>query len=56
MKLKEASKPTSSISFMVSSKSLSVSPGKPTMKSVDREMSGRTARSRRTMDLYSSAV
>ncbi len=56
MKEKLASKPTSSISFMVFSKSSSVSPGKPTMKSDEREMSGRAARSWRTSDLYSSVV
>ncbi len=52
----EASKPTSSISFIVFSKSSAVSPGKPTMKSVDSEISGRAARSLRMIDLYSSAV
>ncbi len=56
MKLKLASKPMSSISFIVASWSASVSPGKPTMKSVDSEMSGRSARSLRTMLLYCSAV
>ena len=55
-KLKLASKPTSSISFMVFAWSSSVSPGKPTMKSVDRRMPGRTARSLRTVLLYSIAV
>jgi hypothetical protein len=57
LKTKErASKPTSSISFIVLAKSSSVSPGKPTMKSDDRLMPGRTARSLRMMLLYSSAV
>ena len=56
MKLKLESKPMSSISFMVLAWSSSVSPGKPTMKSVDRLMSGRTARSLRMMLLYSIAV
>jgi hypothetical protein len=41
---------------MVFSKSSSVSPGKPTMKSDDSEMSGRAARSLRMIDLYSMAV
>ena len=37
-------------------KSSSVSPGKPTMKSEDSEICGRTARSLRTVLLYSMAV
>ena len=56
MKLKLASKPMSSISFIVRAWSSAVSPGKPTMKSVDRLMSGRTARSLRIVLLYSSVV
>ncbi|MNO07478.1 hypothetical protein D3C81_2296830 [compost metagenome] len=56
MKEKLWSNPTSSISFIVFSKSASVSPGKPTMKSELIEMSGRTARSLRIRDLNSSAV
>ena len=44
------------MSFIVASKSASVSPGKPMMKSDDREMSGRAARSLRTSDLYSRIV
>ncbi len=39
-------KPTSAISRIVSSKSLSVSPGKPTMKSDENAMSGRARRTR----------
>jgi hypothetical protein len=38
------------------SKSASVSPGKPTMKSDDIDMSGRIARSLRMMLLYSSTL
>ncbi len=38
------SKPTSAISFIIASKSASVSPGKPTMKSDEMAMSGRTSR------------
>ena len=56
MKLKDWSKPASRTSSSVSSKSRSVSPGKPTMKSVETAMSGRTARSRRSFSLNSSAV
>ncbi len=56
MKEKLWSKPMSSISFMVLPKSSSVSPGKPTMKSDDTQMSGRTARSLRIFCLNSSAV
>ncbi|MDT4863233.1 hypothetical protein FQZ97_979290 [compost metagenome] len=41
---------------MVCSKSLSVSPGKPTMKSELMQMSGTAAFSLRMRDLYSSAV
>ena len=41
---------------MVASKSRSVSPGKPTMKSDDTLMPGRASRSRRIFCLYSSAV
>src|SRR3569833_516990 len=41
---------------MVAWKSASVSPGKPTMKSDVRQMSGRSARSLRIFALYSSAV
>ena len=55
-KLKEASNSRSVASFMSLSKSSSVSPGKPTMKSVDRLMSGRMALSLRIVLLYSSAV
>jgi hypothetical protein len=55
MKLNEPSKRTSSTSFSVCSKSASVSPGKPTMKSLVMETSGRAARSRRMIDLYSIA-
>ena len=55
-KLKLPSKPTSAISFIVFAKSSSVSPGKPTMKSLDRLMPVRTARSLRTVLLYSIAV
>ena len=40
MKLKLASKPTSSISFIILAKSSSVSPGKPTMKSLDSASCG----------------
>ena len=46
----------SSISFIVCSKSASVSPGKPTMKSEETQMSGRTLRSLRIFCLNSSAV
>ena len=56
MKENDWSKPTSSISFIVFSKSASLSPGKPTMKSEEIEMSGRTARSLRIFCLNSSAV
>jgi len=56
MKLKLMSKLISSMSFMVASKSSSVSFGKPTMKSELMVMSGRTARRRRILDLYSSTV
>ena len=40
MKLNDWSKPTSAIRFIVASKSASVSPGKPTMKSDDTLMPG----------------
>ena len=40
MKLKLSSKPTSSTSFIIRSKSSSVSPGKPTMKSLEIAMPG----------------
>ena len=56
MKEKLWSKPTESTSARVLSKSSSVSVGKPTMKSVDTQMSGRTARNLRILRLYSSAV
>ena len=56
MKLNAPSKRTSSTSRIVCSKSASLSPGKPTMKSLEREMSGRAARSLRTIERYSSAV
>ena len=56
MKLKLLSNASSSISFIVFSKSASVSPGKPTMKSLLSESSGRMARSLRTVLLYSIAV
>ncbi len=56
MKLNELSKPTSSISFIILLKSSSVSPGKPTMKSLEKLISGRSARSLRTVLLYSMAV
>ena len=46
----------SSMSFIIRPKSSSVSPGKPTMKSLDRLMCGRTARSLRIVLLYSIAV
>ena len=55
-KLKLESKPSSSISAIVFAWSSSVSPGKPTMKSEDRLISGRTARSLRIVLLYSSVV
>ena len=53
-----AARPNISLSsdFIVASKSASVSPGKPMMKSDDSEISGRAARSLRTSDLYSSTV
>ena len=41
---------------MVCSKSASVSPGKPTMKSLEIEMPGREARSLRMIERYSIAV
>ena len=44
------------VSFSVFAKSASVSPGKPTMKSEEIEMPGRTARSLRIFCLNSSAV
>jgi tRNA-2-methylthio-N6-dimethylallyladenosine synthase len=47
MKLNDASKPMSVMSFISLSKSSSVSPGKPTMKSELMAMLGRTARSLR---------
>jgi hypothetical protein len=50
------SKPISSISFIVASKSWSVSPGKPTMKSEDRLMSGRACAQLAHLRLYSSTV
>jgi hypothetical protein len=56
MKLKLLSKPTSWISFIILLKSSSVSPGKPTMKSLLIAMSGRIARSFFTVLLYSMAV
>ena len=56
MKLKLLSKPMSSISFIIFAWSSSVSPGKPTMKSLLMAMSGRMARSLRTVLLYSMAV
>ncbi|MNV99310.1 hypothetical protein D3C71_1946550 [compost metagenome] len=56
MKLKELSKRTSSMSFIIFWKSSSVSPGKPTMKSLLMARSGRIARSLRTVLLYSIAV
>ena len=56
MKLKELSKRTSWMSFIIFWKSSSVSPGKPTMKSLLIAMSGRMARSLRIVLLYSMAV
>ncbi|MCY1559503.1 hypothetical protein D9M68_965500 [compost metagenome] len=56
MKLKLVSKPTSVMSFIILSKSSSVSPGKPTMKSLLITSSGRIARSLRTVLLNSMAV
>ncbi|MCY1562343.1 hypothetical protein D9M68_997190 [compost metagenome] len=56
MKLKELSKPTSAMSFIILAKSSSVSPGKPTMKSLLMARSGRMARSFFTVLLYSMAV
>ena len=56
MKLKLLSKWMSSISFIILLKSSSVSPGKPTMKSLLMARSGRMARSLRTVLLYSMAV
>jgi hypothetical protein len=56
MKENDWSKLASRTSFSVASKSRSVSPGKPTMMSVDTDIDGRTARSRRSFSLNSSAV
>ena len=55
-KLKLWSKPTSSTSRIVRSKSSPVSPGKPTMKSLEIAICGRIARSFLTVLLNSSAV
>ena len=55
-KLKLWSNSTSSISFSVRPKSSSYSPGKPTMKSLETQMSGRTRRSLRIVLLNSAAV
>src|SRR5690554_1891524 len=52
----EKSKSTSATSCMVCSKSFSVSPGKPTIKSELIKISGTAAFSLRMRDLYSSAV
>ena len=56
MKLNELSKWMSAMSFIILAKSSSVSPGKPTMKSLLMARSGRMARSLRTVLLYSMAV
>ncbi len=56
MKLKLLSKWMSSMSFIILPKSSSVSPGKPTMKSLLMARSGRMARSLRMVLLYSMAV
>ena len=56
MKLNAPSKRTLSINAIVCSKSASVSPGNPMMKSDVSDRPGRTARKRRTIDLYSIAV
>ena len=56
IKLNELSKPTSPMRAIILLKSSSVSPGKPTIKSLLSAMSGRMARSLRTVLLYSMAV
>jgi hypothetical protein len=48
--------PTASVSDRVSSKSCGVSPGNPTIISVDNAMSGMASRSRSTSARYSSRV
>ena len=56
MCIRDRSKPMSLISFIVSSKSFSVSPGKPMMKSEEMLISGRIFWRRLIFDLYSSAM